>query len=226
MRAAAARVGATLLPCRYEDCFRLADSCVTDSELSAEEAQLWECLEYAGSDVHPDAHACRLKLSLAVMGSESVLSCPWRVAFEMEAYVLKVGHVSPGCRLSIDEEVLLLERSADGSQASVELRNRLALLWALKQGAAVVELEVPPRPSVPCFDAVTDASCLDEGARTSGSMIGSFFDAANSRLSAVTYSRPESCAGALAPRAPTAVRGHSSYVGVTSPRASRGAWLT
>ena len=75
-----------LLGRRYEMAFRLAESCITDATLSAEEAQLWELLALAGADTHPDAHAVRLKLALVLLGSEpDVIAVPWDVAAELEA---------------------------------------------------------------------------------------------------------------------------------------------
>lgn len=112
-------------------------------------SQLWALLEYSAADGHPDAHACHLKLSLVVSGAESVMTCPWALEAELESYVLKVRHVSPGCRLSLEEELLLLDghlgSRAKAKAAPPELRNRRALLKALQRGVAAgthLELEV------------------------------------------------------------------------------------
>ena len=40
----------------------MVESCVSE-DLSAEEQQIYDQLEFLGNDFHPDAHACRLKLS-------------------------------------------------------------------------------------------------------------------------------------------------------------------
>ena len=46
----------------YRDVFKMVESCVSE-DLSAEEQQIYDQLEFLGNDFHPDAHACRLKLS-------------------------------------------------------------------------------------------------------------------------------------------------------------------
>ena len=117
--------------------FRLAESCITDAKLSAEEAQLWELLALAGADTHPDAHAVRLKLALVLMGSEpDTMAVPWDVAAELEAYALKAGFVSPACRLGLDEELLLLSQTSGLARAGqrTELTNRVLLL-EVRRGA-------------------------------------------------------------------------------------------
>ena len=113
--------------------FRLAESCITDAKLSAEEAQLWELLALAGADTHPDAHAVRLKLALVLVGSDpETMAVPWNVAAELEAYALKAAFVSPACRLGLDEELLLLSQTSGLARAGqrTELTNRVLLLEA------------------------------------------------------------------------------------------------
>ena len=58
-------------------------------------------------DCHPDAHACRLKISLVMLDSPVVL--PWNLSSEMSSYVRKLQHVSANCRLSLS---CLLERGS------------------------------------------------------------------------------------------------------------------
>ena len=89
------------------------------------------------ADGHPDAHACRLKISLVSLTRSSpvspdvasdslpdcVLDClphqvmldspvspGWDLSVEMASYVRKLQHVSANCRLSVDEELTLLSR--------------------------------------------------------------------------------------------------------------------
>jgi hypothetical protein len=48
---------------RYDAVLKLADACMADTRLSAEEEQLWQAIEEAGNvDQHPEAHAARLKV--------------------------------------------------------------------------------------------------------------------------------------------------------------------
>ena len=49
------------------------------------QAQIFNQLEFLGNDNHPDAHACRLKLSAVTvgLGDSSAMKCPWSVFEEM-----------------------------------------------------------------------------------------------------------------------------------------------
>ena len=61
--------------------------------------QIFNQLEFLGNDNHPDAHACRLKLSAVTVGlGESAMKCPWSVYEEMMEYVRKYDYVSSACR--------------------------------------------------------------------------------------------------------------------------------
>jgi hypothetical protein len=71
--------------------FRLASSCVSDTELSPEEKQIFEELSRVKPDAHADAHACKLKLSLVT--ADSTMVCPWDVDVELGAYVRKLRSV-------------------------------------------------------------------------------------------------------------------------------------
>ena len=90
---------------------RLIDSCETDKDLSVEEQFVWKQLALTnedGSDSHPDAVALRLKLSLALY------YCPntpptWPIASELATYINKLSHVSRACKLSVQEEMLLMD---------------------------------------------------------------------------------------------------------------------
>jgi hypothetical protein len=48
---------------QYADVFRMVESCVTDMKLTSEEASLYKWLGSLKADHHPDAVACRLKIS-------------------------------------------------------------------------------------------------------------------------------------------------------------------
>lgn len=156
---------------QYDDAFRLAEQCVTDSTLSAEESQLWDLLALSCDDTHPDAHACHLKLSLTTLGSE-VMDCPWSVEVELEAYVLKARHVSPSCRLTMDEELLLLESCTDTDNGAVGLHNRRTMLRGLRDGAREVELRIPACAIAPDFDAIEDRTFVSDGA--DGALVGAY----------------------------------------------------
>ena len=93
---------------QYRAVMQLVDSVASDTDLTAEEAHsLHMCNSPANSvDAHPDAHACRLKISLVML--DSPVSPPWDLTIEMSNYVRKLPHVSANCRLTPTEELTLL----------------------------------------------------------------------------------------------------------------------
>lgn len=175
----------------YREVFKMVESCVSE-ELSAEELQIFNQLEFLGNDFHPDAHACRLKLSAVTVGlGDDSMKCPWSVQEEMKEYVLKHTHVSSACRLSTDEEMLLLQLCSAAMRAKLypELINRKAFVKAVRtiaqipQGEMVtVNLSLPQPPKFENFDTKDpDTTILDNPKKT---MI-------TSKLFGAAYSRPE-----------------------------------
>lgn len=99
---------------KYQEVFKMVESCVSE-DLTAEEvrtdynsiallilshsthwfffavdqAQIFNQLEFLGNDNHPDAHACRLKLSATTvgLGDSSAMKCPWSVFEEMRCVI-------------------------------------------------------------------------------------------------------------------------------------------
>ena len=64
-----------LLSRSYDECYRLTDSVASDTALNAEGLCIFKNLKVANGDAHPDAHACRLKISLVT--SDSGTASPW-----------------------------------------------------------------------------------------------------------------------------------------------------
>ena len=91
----------------YEEVSLLSSSVATDADLTPEEAQIFEHLQVTVNDFHPDAHACRARISLVVMDSPMV--CPWNIRLDSAKYISKLYHVSSRCRLSYEHEKQLLE---------------------------------------------------------------------------------------------------------------------
>ena len=87
----------------------LVDSISTDVELTKEENQTLQylCKGSNDNDKHPDAHACRLKISVVLLGAP--VSPPWDLTSEMQCYINKLAHVSANFHLSHDEERTLLQ---------------------------------------------------------------------------------------------------------------------
>lgn len=67
------------------------------------------------------------------------MKCPWSIAEEMEAYTKKHGYVSSACRLTTDEEMLLLQMcgSASRGHLSLTLLNRKAFVAAVTTLATI-----------------------------------------------------------------------------------------
>lgn len=61
----------------------------------------------ATKDTHPDAHACRLKLSAAL--AHAPMDMPWNLSLEMAHYVQKFAAVSAACQLTREEELQILQ---------------------------------------------------------------------------------------------------------------------
>ena len=90
----------------YAEVFRLANSIGTDTELSVEERAIFSALK-DNADAHPDAHACRLKISLVT--ADSPMKPGWDVTHTMSRYISKLSHVSAHCRMTHAEELQLTQ---------------------------------------------------------------------------------------------------------------------
>ena len=175
----------------YQEVFKMVESCVSE-ELTAEEKQIFDQLEYLGNDMHPDAHACRLKLSVVTvgLGGDDSMKCPWSVAEEMEEYCKKHPYVSSACRLSTEEELLLLQLCTPSARdrLSLALLNRKAYVTAVSSlgklppdKSLTVRLGSEKMPSFENFDAIVDNTIIDNPKKT---MI-------SSKLFGAAYARPE-----------------------------------
>lgn len=90
----------------YNSAFRMCDSIATDSKFSPEGLKIFDALKFANDDMHPDAHAVRLKVSLVTM--ESGATVPWDLTNELASYISKLPHVSATCFICEQEELQLL----------------------------------------------------------------------------------------------------------------------
>ena len=174
----------------YREVFKMVESCVSE-ELTPEELQIFNQLEFLGNDYHPDAHACRLKLSIVTIGlGESAMKCPWSVEEEMSHYIEKHPYVSSACRLTPDEELLLLGlcRPSRGNNLAIKLFNRRKYLSSIVdlerlsnvKTMSVKIIDAKP-PKIINFDGEPDKTVLDNHKNT---MI-------TSKLFGAGYSRPE-----------------------------------
>ena len=182
-----------LLARQYEAAASIASQVVCDSELTPEEQQICEMLAQANDDHHPDAHACRLLVSLSALHTPLSPLLPWDLSRELAAYVLKHPSVSVPLRLAASEEELLLDHACSlptGASAPNVLNARREMLTAAAAAAANgTDFHVTPlAPSAPVsspFDAVSDRSCIESEGM--GALLAKF--------TTLSYSRPENMVG-------------------------------
>lgn len=173
----------------YRDVFKMVESCVSE-ELSAEELQIFNQLEFLGNDMHPDAHACRLKLSAVTVGLGGEMKCPWSIEEEMIEYVRKSDFVSSACRLTPQEELLLLRLGSVNSTSKppLILLNRRAFVTAVSSvyhlppdKSLTVNLGAIKSPDFADFDNGADKTIIENPRQT---MV-------TSKIFGAAYSRPE-----------------------------------
>ena len=127
-----------LLHRAYGQAFKETEACSVDVPFTAEEAWVWGQFERTLDDAHPDAHAVRLKLSLAVQYSRQSNKLKWEQHKEVDRYMAKLAHVAAACRLTYEEELDALHLSKQGTPL---IKNRLAYLKAAKEGKLDVRLK-------------------------------------------------------------------------------------
>jgi len=92
---------------QYAEVVSLVNSIATDTVYNREEMDHFMGLVQFRRDAHPDSHACRLKIALAV--ANSGVSLPFSIGAQYSAYLRKLDHVSAQCRLSPEEERLICD---------------------------------------------------------------------------------------------------------------------
>lgn len=154
--------------------------------------QIFDQLEFLGNDYHPDAHACRLKLSVVTvgLGEDGAMRCPWSVSEEMEEYCKKHQFVSSACRLTTAEELLILQLCSPTARdrLSLALLNRKAYVTAVSSlgqlppdKSLTVKLGTEKIPKFENFDVGPDNTITENHKKTMLS----------SKLFGAAYSRPE-----------------------------------
>jgi hypothetical protein len=169
---------------QYQDAFQLAESCISDIMTSSKEAShFWTLIQDQTDDMHPNAHALRLKLCYVALSVGYPVS--WDLTSELSNYISKFGSLSAICRLSAQEEYYLLQQV---SAKDYKLLNRTRFLELMLNGDQSMTVTYPPRAVLQHeFDTVVDKTCMAIAGE-------SFF----SKFSAVSYKRPdEKTTGAL-----------------------------
>lgn len=101
-----------LLVCRfqaraYDSAVRLIDCVATDTPMTKEQNSMLNVLA-STHDMHPDAIACRLKVT-AALSVGAGFKPPWNVSQQAAAYVSALSAVSATCRLSQAEALTILD---------------------------------------------------------------------------------------------------------------------
>jgi hypothetical protein len=120
------------------------------------------------------------------------MKCPWSICEELVKYTRKHGYVSSSCRLTTEEEMLLLQLcySELGSNATLPLTllNRKAFVSAVVTLATLaadktltVKLGTEKPPTIENFDFGADYSIIENPKKTMTS----------AKLFGAAYSRPE-----------------------------------
>ena len=147
---------------KYEKAYAMIDSCLSDTQLSAEESQIFSLLSSVADDMHPDAVACRVKLLLATAASADTMPVSWILSDTMAYYSDVREHVAAACRLSVEEELELLEKCPATSR-TLKMKNRMSFLQAIHKTPShpVARIEYPEVPRGHLhFDRLFDTTAL------------------------------------------------------------------
>ena len=108
----------------YIEACNYLDHCSPDSEFNDEEKWILSHIKNTLQDYHPDAHACRLQIAILCL-EHSPKSIHWNVEEDLSSYLQKYAHVSSDCRLTYDQERILLEHYKDrpDSNSTTKMRD-------------------------------------------------------------------------------------------------------
>jgi ankyrin repeat protein len=98
-----------LMARNYEDAFTLIDSVNTDRPFTNEEEQIFKALGPLAKDPSPDSNACFVKLTLQLKDGPIAFTSPFEDLDQAYGYITKLSRVSARCRLSIKQELSLME---------------------------------------------------------------------------------------------------------------------
>eukprot|EP00666_Eupelagonemidae_sp_cell4sb_P017855 gene17855-biopygen27076 len=101
----------------HEEAYRLANSIGTDASLTAQELQIFDDIGKV-FDPHPEAHALRCKVSLHTIDSPLIYG--WYLPKEAIDCIEKLSCIGAACRLTREEENLLME-VADSTTRKMEI---------------------------------------------------------------------------------------------------------
>lgn len=92
----------SMLAREYSRAMELILGCNVDVKFTDEEKWIFDQLGKTLDDRHPNACACRIRLSLAISYSNN--KAPWKLEGELHDYFATKGHVDATCRITMEEE--------------------------------------------------------------------------------------------------------------------------
>ncbi|TMW68228.1 hypothetical protein Poli38472_007900 [Pythium oligandrum] len=92
----------SLLSKNYDIAMEFIKGCNIDVKFTEEEKWIFDQLVKTLDDRHPNACACRIRLSLGIVYSEN--KAPWKLPAELQDYFSARTHVDATCRLTVEEE--------------------------------------------------------------------------------------------------------------------------
>lgn len=92
----------SLLTRNYSAAMELILGCNVDVKFTDEEKRVFDQLAKTLDDRHPNACACRIRLSLGIAYSDN--KAPWKLSGELHDYLTTSDHVDASCKLTLEEE--------------------------------------------------------------------------------------------------------------------------
>ncbi|KAJ8548740.1 hypothetical protein ON010_g10931 [Phytophthora cinnamomi] len=92
----------SLLTRNYAAAMELIMGCNVDVKFTDEEKRVFDQLAKTLDDRHPNACACRIRLSLGIAYSDN--KAPWNLSGELHDYLTTSAHVDASCKLTLEEE--------------------------------------------------------------------------------------------------------------------------
>lgn len=169
----------SLLARKYTAAMELIIGCNVDVKFTDEEKWIFDQFEKTLDDRHPNACACRIRLSLGVAYSDNKV--PWTLKPELHDYLSTTAHVDAVCRLTFEEE----------REALANCHQRSPLLSLRK---AVCDHASETHPA--SFEFKLSRSRVGGQPWMKLRMFGKEYMAAHGKkLSTVRYNRPKHAAG-------------------------------
>jgi Ca2+-binding EF-hand superfamily protein len=167
----------------YARAARQVLTCVADAPMKRVERAFWRQLGTLSGDMHPEAHALRLRLAAVTSASRQFQPLPFQLSHELANYARCVRRIGPALRLSPEEELELFDEvyAPDAPPIAPHdtwiLRSRVSFVARLvpgradSVGAGPLDIKVAlPRRALRTrfdFDAVDDRTVINSSGKLS-----------------------------------------------------------